>query len=112
MSALHWEARRKQAVIDHKIELRRKMFEKTKTADKNGTYDDKIREVADRMSADLATPTSTLLHRSHALLVQMNNDRRDQENAENFYYRKVEQKTPYSAKLKNRYTSINYIQQY
>ncbi|XP_002125935.2 uncharacterized protein LOC100186745 [Ciona intestinalis] len=113
MSALHWEARRKQAVFDRKSEQQRKQ-QASKAATLDLYNNDRIKEVANKMSVDPATPTSSLLHRSQAQLIKSRNY--EQENTRHHEDKasglNAELTTKYSAKLKNRYTSINYIQQY
>ncbi|XP_039254049.2 uncharacterized protein LOC120331088 [Styela clava] len=111
MSALHWEARRKQAVIDRKAEQRNKSdpipdeapdpYEKLKKA-----------SVAEDLRWDTATPTTTLFNRSQTKL-----EKRKQDNSTNAISKDEkcephqENKT-YSAKISNRYSSIDYVQQY
>ena len=123
MSSLHWEARRRQDVADKRMahSLKQQVLADNET-------DQVIQEIADELSKDQAVPEHFLISKSKAALSKFNeaksqvlvedssndcknnNDDNDNNNDNNGENKK---QTPrYTARIPNRYSSTNYIQQY
>ena len=128
MSSLHWEARRRQDVADKRMahSLKQQVLTDNET-------DQVIQEIADELSKDQAVPEHFLISKSKAALSKCNeakaqaiskgdivqeekntcsNDKND-DNTNNDNNEKNKKQTPrYTARIPNRYSSTNYIQQY
>merc|ERR1712173_508692 len=123
MSSLHWEARRRQDVADKRMahSLKQQVLTDNET-------DQVIQEIADELSKDQAVPEHFLISKSKAALSKCNEakaqaiskgeyvkeeqDSNDKNN-NNDNNEKNKKLTPrYTARIPNRYSSTNYIQQY
>ena len=115
MSSLHWEARRRQDVADKRMAHSLKQQVLT-----DNEYTQVIQEIADEMSKDAAVPEHFLISKSKAALSKCNESKMDaisrgeaemptesDANAE-----KESDNKRYTARIPNRYSSTNYIQQY
>ena len=124
MSSLHWEARRRQDVADKRMahSLKQQVLTDNET-------DQVIQEIADELSKDQAVPEHFLISKSKAALSKCNeakasqvvqeetttcsNDKNNDDNTNNDNNEKNKKQTPrYTARIPNRYSSTNYIQQY
>lgn len=122
MSSLHWEARRRQNVAD-----KMKLFAETNV--KLNSYDEEnIEMIADKFCTDPAIPTQFLLNKSKAALQKTEDQQKlEKENlngkksvsfdnvCEKIEISQCQEQEPekrYTARIPDRYTSTNYIQQY
>merc|ERR1711881_60757 len=115
MSSLHWEARRRQNVADKKRACK-EWIELTKTEAESA-----IEEIAEQQCQDVALPTKFLLNKSKAALSRMDGDG-IAEGVDKYQEKKCEvddtnaqdnkEKPRYTARISNRYSSMNYVQQY
>merc|ERR1712071_378403 len=119
MSSLHREARRRQDVADKRMAHSLKQQVLT-----DNEYTQVIQEIADEMSKDCAVPEHFLISKSKAALSKCNEAKADAirrgeveaEVAMDEGTGEADQKSKddkrYTARIPNRYSSINYIQQY
>merc|ERR1712098_711448 len=123
MSSLHWEARRRQDVADKRMahSLKQQVLTDNET-------DQVIQEIADELSKDQAVPEHFLISKSKAALSKCNEAKAqaisngeiyqecpkgDNDNNNNDNNEENKKQAPrYTARIPNRYSSTNYIQQY
>lgn len=105
MSSLHWEARRRQHVQDRKQTIQQKTYGLS-----NEEIQENINQIAEELCTETALPTTFLLTKSKAA---MSKKKSDEKEVHFEPVERTEEKTvKYSARIPNRYTSMNYIQQY
>ena len=114
MSSLHWEARRRQNVADK--HLTQEQLKITGKVNPNC-----INEIADEFSCDQATPVSFLLKKSKAAMSKIADEDRLDDDKE-IKFQEIAPKSKrvdetgntqrYTARIPNRYSSMNYVQQY
>merc|ERR1712196_288511 len=95
MSSLHWEARRRQNV-----------------ADKMQMLAESARTKSEPFSKDPAIPTHFMLNKSKAALSREGGERVEVGFEEAAEGGSQKEEKRYTARIPNRYTSMNYIQQY
>ena len=110
MSSLHWEARRRQNVAD-KMQM---LNEANNPTQKHRSKDQSINDIADKFCTDPAIPTHFLLNQSKAALSRDSGVEVvvEDEKMEGMAGQSEGLEKRYTARIPNRYSSMNYIQQY